>query len=223
MPPAGSRPTIVICKGCHKAFDWNGFKRCTSCREKGRLQRQRAALKQREKLLNVNPLANSLNWKSDSVTNVQNKEQPSIGEELKLKEMQNRLKQAVTSKEKENGSKKRNQESAGDQQSVRKRAKLFMNGLESSTSKGIQRDPAIPDFQTASHLYKALKAFKLTSPSTSNLSVCFHGGHSIVADPAIDNTKRAALVARDISKLGGLSFKCISSFSLYASFAYSFY
>ncbi|KAK7463474.1 hypothetical protein VKT23_006823 [Stygiomarasmius scandens] len=127
--------------------------------------------------------------------------------------MQKRLKQAVKSKEKENGSKKRNQESAGDQQSMRKRAKLFMNGLESGTSKGIQRDPAIPDFQTASHLYKALKAFKLTSPSTSNLSVCFHGGHSIVADPTIDNTRRAALVARDISKLGGLSFNHKSTIS----------
>lgn len=58
------------------------------------------------------------------------------------------------------------------------------------------------DFQTASEMYKHLKKLAL-----KNKPIDFKGSYSIVADPAVDNGKRASMVARDIRKLGHVSFK----------------
>ncbi|KIK65148.1 hypothetical protein GYMLUDRAFT_39548 [Collybiopsis luxurians FD-317 M1] len=57
------------------------------------------------------------------------------------------------------------------------------------------------EFQTASQMYKRLK--KLVRKNTR---VSFQACHSIVTDPACDNAKRAALVARDIRKIAKVPF-----------------
>ncbi|KAE9410706.1 hypothetical protein BT96DRAFT_1011457 [Gymnopus androsaceus JB14] len=57
------------------------------------------------------------------------------------------------------------------------------------------------EYQTASEMYKRLNKLALKSKP-----VDFEGSYSIVADPAVDNGKRASLVARDIRKIAHFSF-----------------
>lgn len=62
------------------------------------------------------------------------------------------------------------------------------------------------EYQTASEMYKRLNKLALKSKP-----VDFEGSYSIVADPAVDNGKRASLVARDIRKIAHFSFKWVFS------------
>ncbi|KAF5367529.1 hypothetical protein D9758_003604 [Tetrapyrgos nigripes] len=190
------------CKICKRALDPNGrsLKNCNDCLDKKKRINDESQKKQREQELQsaVNILVNNAPASSST------KDAPD-GKIMKDK----------------HSKKRKAEEPADDREVVQKRAKDFLdavvpaNDAPSATSKPVQPEDSTGDeYQTASHLYRGLKRLKLSSqPPSSNPRVRFHGKHSIVVDPDIDNTKRAALVARDVSKLGRLSFNHRSTIS----------